>query len=91
MFCILKKKESILPMFQNITQIVKNKLFFNNSKREGWHYLAVKNLSALLIGISSKHKSNFYCLTCLHSFRTKNKKSIRNKDFCNIVMPPKDT
>ena len=27
-FCILKKKKYILLMFQNITQIVKNKLFF---------------------------------------------------------------
>ena len=28
MFCMLKRKKYILPMFQNITQIVKNKLFF---------------------------------------------------------------
>ena len=27
-FCMLKKKKYILPMFQNITQIVKIKLFF---------------------------------------------------------------
>ena len=40
---------------------------------EGWHYLAVKKLSALLIGITSKNKSDFYCLNCIHFFRTKNK------------------
>ena len=40
---------------------------------EGWHYLAVKKLSALLRGITSKHISDFYCLHCLHSFRTKNR------------------
>ena len=28
MFCMLKKKKYILPMFQNITKIVKNKFFF---------------------------------------------------------------
>ena len=40
---------------------------------ERWHYLAVKKLSALLIGITSKHKGDFYCLYYFHSFRTKNK------------------
>ena len=29
-----------------------------------WHYLAVKSLSALLRGIASKHKEEFYCLNC---------------------------
>ena len=33
-----------------------------NQEKEGWHYLAVKNVSALLHGITSKHKSGFYCL-----------------------------
>ena len=45
------------------------------------HYLAVKKLSTLLRGITSKHRGNFYCLNCLHSFRTKNKKACKNKDF----------
>ena len=45
------------------------------AKSEGqrWHYLAVKNLSALLRQIASKHYGDFYCLNCLHSFTTKNK------------------
>ena len=46
------------------------------------HYLAVK-------GTTSKSKSGFYCLNCLHSFRTKNKlvshnKKCENKDFYNV-------
>ena len=41
--------------------------------REGWHYLAVKKLSALLRGITSRHHGGFSCLNCLHSFTTKNK------------------
>ena len=40
----------------------------NEEKR---HYLAVKKLSALLRGITSKNNDDFYCLNCLHSFRTK--------------------
>ena len=36
-------------------------------------YLAVRKLFALLHGITSKHKGNFYCLNCLYSFRTENK------------------
>ena len=65
-------------MFENITQIVKNKLFLMipnreelEAKSEGqWHYLAVKKLSALLRGVTSKHYRDF-CLNCLHSFGTK--------------------
>ena len=40
---------------------------------EGWTYLAVKELSALLRGIRSKHVGYFYCLKSLHLFGTKNK------------------
>ena len=31
-----------------------------------WHYLAVKSLSALLTGITSRHDGDFYCLNCFH-------------------------
>ena len=54
----------ILPTFQNTTQIMENKLL-------GWHYLAVKTLSALLRKTTPKHDGNFYCLNCFYSFRTK--------------------
>ena len=43
------------------------------SNEKGWHCLAVKKLSQLLRGITSKHNSYLYCLICLHSFRTENK------------------
>ena len=59
-------------MFQNITQIVKKVIILMISNREKqWNYLAVKKLSALLRGITSKNKGDFYCLNCFHSFRTK--------------------
>ena len=38
-----------------------------------WHYLTVKKLSALLKGITSKHKGDFCCLNCFHSYSTKEK------------------
>ena len=61
-----------------------------------WHYLAVKNWSALLRRITSKHGGDFYRLDCFHSFKTKNKlesrkKACKNKAFCNVVMPSEDT
>ena len=63
---------------------------------EGWHCIAVKKFPALLRRITWKHQADFYCLTCLHSFRTKNKleshkKVYENKDFYNIVVPSEDT
>ena len=39
---------------------------------EGWYYIEVKQLSALLRRITSKHNSDFYYLSCLQSLRTKN-------------------
>ena len=66
------------------------------SNREKWHYLAVKKLSALLRGVTSKHHDWFYCLNCLHSFATEKKleshKNVcENKDFCNVIMLSEDT
>ena len=63
-----------------------------NVEKEGWHYLVVKKLSALLHAITSKLKGDFYCLNCLHFFRTENKlksheKMCINKVFYGIVMP----
>ena len=67
-------------------------LMIANNEKEGWHYLEVKKLSTLLRAIVSKHHGNFYCLNCLHSFRTENKlksheKVCKNKDFCRTVIP----
>ena len=39
-------------MFPNITKIMKNKLFFNDFKRE--NYLAIKKLSAFFRGMYQK-------------------------------------
>ena len=55
-----------------------------------------KKLSAFWREIMSKHYSDFYCVNCLHSFRTKNKlesfkRVCENKDFCNVIMPSDET
>ena len=53
---------------------------------------AVKEVPALLRGITSKHHGDFSFLNYLHSFARKNKlepheKVYRNKDFCRIALP----
>ena len=65
------------------------------SDGQKWHYLVVKNLSGLLIGITSTHKEDFYCLNCFHSYRTENKleahkKICENHDYCYVEMPTKN-
>ena len=61
-------------------------------KKEGWHYLEIKKISALLHKTTSTHKLDFYCLNCFYSFSTENKlkshkKSCKIKDFCSVEMP----
>ena len=56
------------------------------------HYSDVKSLSALLRGITSNHKKDFYCLNCFHSYSTKNRlekheKVCNDHDYCYAVMP----
>ena len=51
-----------------------------------WHYLTVKNLSALLKGISLNHVGEFYCLNCFHSYRTEKKNFKRMKGYVMIMI-----
>ena len=60
-----------------------------------WHYLAVKSLSALFKGVTSKHKGDFYCLNCFQSYATerelkKQKKVSQNHDYCYVEMSEED-
>ena len=68
------KKEEISPAHVSIlNQIVKKQvilLMISNGEKL-WHYLAVKGILVLLTEITPKHYGDFYCLNCLHSFRTK--------------------
>ena len=59
---------------------------------EKWHYLAVKRMSALFRGITSKHDGDFYCLNCFQSYTIENKlkkhkKVCENHDYCYVEMP----
>ena len=92
------KRKKIYPAFVSRHKSNREKqvilLMIRNEQR--WHYLAVKKVPALLRGITSKNNGDFYCLNCVHSFRTKSKlqshkKVSENKDFCNVVMPSEDT
>ena len=67
-------------------------ILFMISNGENWHYLAVKRLSRLLRSISSNHNSDYYSLSCFHSYRTENKlnlhkKVCENHEHCNMEMP----
>ena len=60
-----------------------------------WHYLAIKNISGLLRGITSNHNGDFYCLNCFHSYTTKRKlkkheRVCKDHDFCDTIMPDED-
>ena len=62
---------------------------------EKWHYVAVKSLSALFRGITSKHEGDFYCLNCFQSYTTENKlkkhkKVCENHDYCYVEIPEED-
>ena len=72
------EKKYILPTFQHITQSMKKKSFFNDSKKRR---MPLKQLSILVRGISSKHNGDFYCLNCLHLFRKENKLESHKKAF----------
>ena len=68
-----------------------NLLMITNNDKD-WHYLAVKSISGLLKGITSKHNGDFYCLNCFHSYTTekklkKHQRICRNHDFCHMIMP----
>ena len=60
-----------------------------------WHYLAIKNISGLLRGITPNHNGDFYCLNCFHSYRTKGKlkkheRMCYDNKFCFLKMPDAD-
>ena len=62
------------------------------SDGKGWYFLAVKSLSALLGRITYTNNEDFYCLNCLHSFRTeiklkKHEDVCKDHDYCYIEIP----
>ena len=47
-----------------------------------WHYLAIINISTLLVGKLSNRHGDFYCLNCINSYNTKNKLK-EHEEICN--------
>ena len=79
----------------NLTRKKKKVILLMISNGEKWYYLAVKNLSGLLRGITSNHAGDIYCLNCFCAYSTKNKlekhkKICKNHDYCHVEMPTKD-
>ena len=72
MFCMIKKKK-IYPSYlsKHNSNREKQVILLMIPNGEQSHYLAVKQLSALLRGITSTDYGNFYYLHCFHSFRIK--------------------
>ena len=59
---------------------------------EKWHYLAIKNLSALFRGITGNNNGDFYCLNSFQPYTTENKlkkhkKRCENHDYYYVEMP----
>ena len=93
MFCVCQKWKKIYSAYisKQTWKCKKQIIRLMIPKGEGWHYITVKKLSALLGGISSKHDDDFYCSKCFRLFWTKNKleshkKVCEKKYFFNVVM-----
>ena len=54
------KNQNIYPASVSRNNSNREVLLLTFSNREGWYFLAVKKLSALLIGVTSKHKGDFF-------------------------------
>ena len=69
------KKENINPAYFSKNNLYREKqvILLMVPCGEGWHYLAVKKLSSLLRGTTSKQHGDFYFLNGLHSFATEKK------------------
>ena len=90
MLCFLRKKKYILPMFQDITQIVKKQVaYLMIPSGEEWRYLA------LLRETTSKIIVDFIVwivFILLEKNKLQSHKKVReNKDFCNIKIVSEDT
>ena len=70
-------------------------LLMITDETSNWHYLAVKNISGLLRGITSNHNGDFYCLNCFHPYTTEKKlrkhgRICKDHEFCHLKMPDED-
>ena len=89
-----KIRPAYIPRHNNKRDTQVNLLKIND-ETTNWHYPAVKRMSGLLRGITSRHNGDFYCLNCFHSYTTENKyrkheKICNDHDFYFLKMPDDD-
>ena len=77
--------------FNNKRKHIVDLLMITNNENN-WHYVAIKNMSRLIGGVTSDNHGDFFCRNCMHSYRTKNalKKHERlcnNHNHCETIMP----
>ena len=95
MLLIMIEKKMLRPCYiskHNKTRDHKVNLLQISDGKGTWHYIAIKSIPALLKGISSSHKGDYYCLNCFNSYRTKQKlddheKLCGNHAFAKLNMP----
>ena len=74
MFCVLKKKRCPAYISKHNSNCEKQVILLMIPNGERSQYLEVKKLPVFLRGITSKHRCDFHCPSCLHSFATENKR-----------------
>ena len=89
-------KVSLFYVSKHNSKREKEAIFLMIPNGERWLHIAEKKTVSIIKNGDIYNNGDFYCLNCLHSFRTKNKfeshkKVYENKDFCNDVMPSEDT
>ena len=89
---MLKKKEICPAYISKINSNCEKQILFQLNVIIPYYYYKHYFKWIISRGITSKYHGDFYCLNCLHSFRTKSKlrtheKVCKNKDFFGIVMP----
>ena len=62
---------------------------------KNWHYVSVKNVKGLYRGVFSNNHGDFYCMNCVHTYRTrgalkKHERLCLNHKHCHIKLPDKD-
>ena len=90
--------KEIIPSYiskHNKTRNIQANLLMITFNENNWHYLAIKSIPGLLRFITSTNHGDFYCLNCLHSYRTlnvlkNNEKLCENHDYSNMKINNED-
>ena len=85
-----KIEQAYISKFNSIRPKIADVLIIQQGVKT--HYVAIKNLSRLLRGVTSTNNGDFYCRNCLKSFRTKTARDdhvgpCMDHEFCNVIMP----